>query len=57
MSKKSFRIIISILAVVIITIFGMNIAEDQKKTWDSEHPMANARISWEQTYHSGAWSE
>lgn len=24
---------------------------------DMTHPMANARISWEQTFHSGAWSE
>ena len=24
---------------------------------DVSYPMANANISWEQTYHSGAWSE
>lgn len=24
---------------------------------DVTHPMANAKISWEQTYFSGAWSE
>ena len=23
---------------------------------DAVHPMANARISWEQSYHSGAWN-
>lgn len=24
---------------------------------DAVHPMANARISWEQTFYGGAWSE
>lgn len=24
---------------------------------DVTHPMANVGISWEQTFHSGAWSE
>ena len=23
---------------------------------DSVHPMTNATVSWEQTFHSGAWS-
>ena len=24
---------------------------------DSVHPFVNTRISWEQTFHAGAWSE
>lgn len=24
---------------------------------DSVHPMANASVSWEQTYHAGAWGD
>ena len=24
---------------------------------DAEYPMANAKISWEQTFYSGAWGE
>ena len=57
MNRRAFSIIIGVLAVVIIALAGMNIALDREKTWDSEYTMANARISWEQTYHSGAWSE
>lgn len=57
MSKRAFSIIISVLAVIIMALAGAEIAMDQRKTWDSEHPMANVRISWSQTFHSGAWSE
>lgn len=57
MSKRAFGIIISVLAVIIMALAGAEIAMDQRKTWDSEHPMANVRISWSQTFHRGSWSE
>lgn len=48
------------LAVLILVISGLivlNRAEDNRQTWDSEHPMVNTKVSWEQTFHSGAWSD
>lgn len=57
MSRKAFWIFFSVLAAVIIALGGLNMGLDRKVTWDSEHPMANSRISWEQTFHAGAWSE
>lgn len=57
MSKRAFRISICVLAAVIMALAGAEIAMDQRKTWDSEHPMANVRISWEQSFHPGAWAE
>ena len=57
MNKRTFRILFSVLAAGIIALAGMNIALDNEKTWDSEHPMANAKVSWEQTFFSGAWGE
>lgn len=57
MSKRTFRILFSVLAAGIIALAGMNIALDNEKTWDECYAMANAKISWEQTFHSGAWGE
>ena len=57
MERRTFGIFISVMAAVIAVLIGLNMKLDSVKTWDSEHPMANARISWEQTFHSGAWSE
>lgn len=55
MSRKAFGISISVIAAVILALAGLNIGLEKEKTWDSEHPMANARISWEQTFRAGAW--
>lgn len=57
MSRRAFAIIMSVLAAAIIALAGADMALETEKTWDSEYPMANSRISWEQTFHSGAWSE
>lgn len=57
MSKRTFRIFITVIAAGIIALAGMNIALDNEKTWDECYEMANAKVSWEQTFHSGAWSE
>ena len=34
----------------------LNRAEDNRQTWDTEHPMVNTNVSWEETWHKGAWS-
>ena len=54
--------IIFILMIILAIIIGFawnyiqsDEAEGQKP--DAVYPMANAHISWLQTYHGGAWNE
>lgn len=56
MSKKTFRISIGIMAVVLSALIGMNIALDNEKTWDVSYEMTNTNVTWLQTFHSGAWN-
>ena len=56
MRRKTFGITAGILAAVIIALAGANIALDNRKDWDVCYGMANAKISWKQTYHGGAWN-
>ena len=56
MSKKTFRIFIGIMAVVLSALIGMNISLDNEKTWDVSYEMANTNISWQQTFYPGAWN-
>ena len=44
------------LSAVIAALVWLNVSVKQEKTWDVCYPMANAGISWEQTFHSGGWS-
>ena len=55
-----------IFIVLILLAIGIgilwNYMDEQNKVpeWPGEvttYPMANVNISWEQTFHSGAWSE
>ena len=51
-------IVVIIMAVIIGLAWNYiesGEAEGQKP--DAVYPMANAHISWEQTYHGGAWNE
>lgn len=57
MSRKSFWVALAALAVVITGLIFLNRAEDRRQTWDTEHPMVNTKVSWEQTFRAGAWSE
>ena len=45
------------LAVILIICAGLFIGAEHtgKTAWDTEHPMPNAHISWEQTYYGGIW--
>ena len=54
--------IIFIVCMIMAIIIGLawnylesSEAEGQKP--DAVYPMANAHISWEQTFHGGAWNE
>ncbi len=60
--KETRGSIIFILMIILAIIIGLawnyiesGEAEAQKP--DAVYPMANAHISWEQTYHGGAWNE
>ena len=55
MSRKAFGIFIGAAAAVIIALIGMNMALDNRKTWDVCYEMANTHVSWRQTFHAGAW--
>lgn len=51
-------IVVIILAIIIGLLWNYlenGEAEGQKP--DAIYPMANAHISWEQTFHGGAWNE
>ena len=50
-------VIMIILAIVIGLVWNALEASNQPQAWQTSYPMANAHISWEQTYHGGAWNE
>lgn len=53
--------IVFIICILIAIAIGLiwSAAEEDKKVLkpDKVYPMANAHISWEQTFHGGAWNE
>lgn len=56
------RAIILLIAALIIVggiAFMLEDAAAQMDSWqpDRVYPMANTNISWEQTFHSGGWTE
>ena len=54
--KKRVPVIISLL--VLAGMIALNlVAPEPVLEPDSVHPFANARISWEQTFHAGSWSD
>ena len=46
--------LLAILLLVGMAALNMFIPEPKTEP-DSVHPFANARISWEQTFHAGSW--
>ena len=56
-TRKSFFITLAALMVVIAGLVMLNRADDNRQTWDTEHPMVNTNVSWEETWHKGAWSD
>lgn len=56
--KGQILFIICILIAIAIGLIWSAAEEDKKVlTPDKVYPMANAHISWEQTFHGGAWNE
>ena len=51
-------IVMIILAIIIGLAWNyMESGEAEGPKPDAVYPMANAHISWEQTFHGGAWNE
>ena len=54
--KKRVPLLIALL--ILAGMIALNVAVPEPKPEpDSVHPFVNTRISWEQTFHAGAWSE
>lgn len=51
-------IVLMILAIIIGLAWNyLESGEAERQKPDAVYPMANAHISWEQTFHGGAWNE
>lgn len=53
-------VVMIILAIIIGLVWAEIENQQQAPEWPAEvtsHPMANAHISWEQSFHGGAWNE
>ena len=56
--KGQIIFIIFIILAIMAGLIWSVIEEDQKILKpDVTYPMANAHISWNQTFHGGAWNE
>lgn len=53
--KKRMPMIIALAALAAMVI--INAVVPEPVTHDVEFPMANVNVTWEQTFHAGAWSE
>ena len=53
--KKRMPMIIAL--AVLAGMIALNVAVKKPEPAGEAYPMANAKISWGQTFHGGAWSE
>ena len=58
-TKGQILFIVLIILAVIIGMIWNYIDSEPEYNWKptSSYPMANAQISWLQTYHGGGWNE
>lgn len=57
-SELKKRVPMFIALLILAGMIALNVAVPEPKSEpDSVHPFVNTRISWEQTFHAGAWSE
>lgn len=54
--KKRVPMFFAIFAALAMLVLNLAVKEPELQP-DSEHPMANANVTWLQTYYSGAWGE
>ena len=56
--KGQIIFIVLILLAIVIGLVWNELEQTEVQTKpDVSYPMTNVNISWEQTFHSGAWSE
>ena len=56
-SELKKRVPMFIALLILAGMIALNVAvPDPVLEPDSVHPFVNTRISWEQTFHAGAWS-
>lgn len=56
-SQMKNRVPMVIALLILAGMIALNVAAPEPVLEpDSVYPMANSQISWEQTYHAGAWS-
>ena len=60
--EKENRIFAAVMLLIIILILAAGVLElcgvfDNENVWEPTevYPMANANISWEQSFHPGGW--
>ena len=53
--KKRVPMFIALLILAGMIVLTVVVPEPKPEP-DSVHPFVNTRISWDQTYHAGAWS-
>ena len=58
-TKGQILLIVMIILAVIIGLIWNYIDSEPEYNWKptASYPMANAHISWLQTYHGGGWNE
>ena len=56
-TKGQIVFILMILLAIMIGLLWNLLATEEVKEPDKVYPMANAHISWEQTFKGGAWNE
>lgn len=57
--KGQIIFVVMIVLAIIIGLVWNALEESSVKTWepDSEYPIVNSHISWEQSYREGSWNE
>ena len=57
-SEIKKRVLMFIALLILAAMIALNVAVPEPVLEpDSVHPFVNTRISWEQTFHAGAWSD
>ena len=54
--KKRVPMLIAIFAALAMLTINLAVKEPEIEP-DTVHPMANARISWQQTFYCGSWGD
>ena len=58
-TKGQIIFVIMIVLAIVIGLVWNALEDNSAPKWEpvGSYPIANAHISWEQTFHGGAWNE